>query len=535
MEAVRKLQWKPVGDFRTDLVLSGLAISGGVDSMALAALCSQMHSSFSNTTNSLNLENHVSTLDFLRQVNFRAFVVDHGVRSGSAAEAQAVAKVLEKRGLKTSILKIEWPTSDKPAEMPNFESLARKYRYQIIGKACRDHGINSLFLAHHEDDQAETVMMRLINGHKRLGLVGIKPDSEIPECYGIHGVHESGGIPLKPWRGRKAPSQHKQDQPLQNLALIPQPIPETGGIRLYRPFLDFGKERLIATCQTEGMEWFEDHTNLDPTLTSRNAIRHLYKSHTMPAALTKPALLGLSDRCRELASTQLETAEWCLSQCSIKRFDTRSGVLNVQFNDMNDSAIPPLTNKKLVAANVLKRIIMLVTPQEHVQTSVLRSTLKRVFPKLWPSEELDSEPRTFTVAGVQFKRLTDGAKCEWFISRQPHISTAMPLISFPPSKKSAWSDWTLYDGRYWIRMQHHCKVPLVLRPYRQQDHNMFKKSLPIKMRNPLHELLKEIAPVELRYTLPAIFGPGDDGKAVVLALPTLNVGSRKGENLVKWE
>ncbi|TVY23406.1 hypothetical protein LHYA1_G007380 [Lachnellula hyalina] len=101
MEAVRKLQCQPVGDFRTDLVLSGLAISGGVDSMALATLCSQMHSSFSNTTNSLNLENekHVSSLDILRQVTFRAFVVDHGVRAGSAAEAQAVAKVLEEQGI----------------------------------------------------------------------------------------------------------------------------------------------------------------------------------------------------------------------------------------------------------------------------------------------------------------------------------------------------------------------------------------------------------------------------------------------------
>ena len=82
-------------------MLSGLAISGGVDSMALATLCSQMHSSFSNTTNSLNLENekHVSSLDILRQVTFRAFVVDHGVRAGSAAEAQAVAKVLEEQGI----------------------------------------------------------------------------------------------------------------------------------------------------------------------------------------------------------------------------------------------------------------------------------------------------------------------------------------------------------------------------------------------------------------------------------------------------
>ena len=431
---------------------------------------------------------------------------------------------------------MKWPTSDRPAEMPNFESLARKYRYQVLGRACRDHGINSLFFAHHGDDQAETVMMRLTSGHKRPGLLGMKSDSEIPECHGIHGVHESGGIAPKSWRGRKAPVQHKSHQPLPNVKLIPQPTPETGGIKIYRPFLDFGKERLIATCQAGGIEWFEDHTNMDPTLTSRNAIRHLYKSHTMPAALTKSALVKLSSRFRELANTQLEMTEWCLSQCSIKRFDTRSGVLTVQFNDMNDSTIPVLTDKKLVAANVLRRIIMLVTPQEHVQTSVVYRTLKRVFPELWLSEELHFEPPKFTVAGVQFERLTDGAKCEWFISRQPHsTSTSMPVISFPHRKESSWSEWTLYDGRYWIRIQNHCKVPLFIRPYRKEDHNMFKQSLPMKMWNPLHKLLKHIAPVDSRYTLPAIFGPGDDGETIVLALPTLNIGPHKIENMVKWE
>ena len=85
--------------FRANLVLSGLAISGGVDSMALAALCSQMHSGFSNITQSPSLEKYFSTLESLRRVDFRAFVVDHGVRTGSATEAQAVAKVLEERGI----------------------------------------------------------------------------------------------------------------------------------------------------------------------------------------------------------------------------------------------------------------------------------------------------------------------------------------------------------------------------------------------------------------------------------------------------
>jgi tRNA(Ile)-lysidine synthase TilS/MesJ len=60
--------------------LLGLAISGGVDSMALASLCSKLQSS--------------DSYDW----RFRAFVVDHGARTGSEEEAKAVAAVVEDKG-----------------------------------------------------------------------------------------------------------------------------------------------------------------------------------------------------------------------------------------------------------------------------------------------------------------------------------------------------------------------------------------------------------------------------------------------------
>ncbi len=62
-----------------------MAISGGVDSMALASLCAKvMHQESTHW-------------------QFRAFVVDHGARPGSEEEAQAVCQVLHKRGMTTSI------------------------------------------------------------------------------------------------------------------------------------------------------------------------------------------------------------------------------------------------------------------------------------------------------------------------------------------------------------------------------------------------------------------------------------------------
>lgn len=61
--------------------MAGLAISGGVDSMALASLCSQLQSEPNNPV----------------RPRFRAFVVDHGVRATSKDEAASVAKILESR------------------------------------------------------------------------------------------------------------------------------------------------------------------------------------------------------------------------------------------------------------------------------------------------------------------------------------------------------------------------------------------------------------------------------------------------------
>jgi len=66
----------PGGDRRI-----GIAVSGGVDSMALAHLCTQLRDA------------HKANQDSARP-RFRAFIVDHRAREGSAVEAKAVAKKL---------------------------------------------------------------------------------------------------------------------------------------------------------------------------------------------------------------------------------------------------------------------------------------------------------------------------------------------------------------------------------------------------------------------------------------------------------
>ncbi|KAK0109788.1 hypothetical protein ONS95_002462 [Cadophora gregata] len=517
----------------------GLAISGGVDSMALAFLCSSMKER-------LSVENRV--------VDFRAFVVDHGVRDGSDIEAQAVSKSLEKRGIPTQVLKLEWPSSLHTSGLPNFESSARKYRFRTLGKACSEWGINSLFLAHHEDDQVETIMMRLMDGH-RMGLTGIKDHSEIPECYGIHGVHESGGLEIKAREEliKHQTTCHENTTPLRDHPIeewSPQLTPETGGVRVYRPLLGFSKARLIATCKENNVEWFEDDTNKDRTLTKRNAIRHMRASYSLPKALSKQSLLALSTSMKQQEQRRRDVLEEWLSKCCITSVDLQVGTVEVKFADLNQfREIPSWPGEKAgqIAAELLRRIIMLVTPHEHVSISSLHGAVSRLFPEL-----SGDEPRSgsFTVCGVYFQPVQHDAfdreslehdlKPTWHISRQPFGSNELTkhVLAFPPTLSPLWSPWQLFDGRYWIRIKNASSSIALIQPLSSARWPKFKAELG-QQRNRALKIVKGKAAGGVRYTLPSLVlrskvtSSKEEDRAV--ALPTLGISLAEIEELKEVE
>lgn len=265
--------------------------------------------------------------------------------------------------------------------------------------------ISSLLLAHHEDDQAETVLMRMISGHRLAGLAGIREVTEIPENYGFYGVHESGGSnqvtvaggAMKPYRA----SLGSNSQAAHHLMC------EDGGIKIYRPMLGFSKARLIATCEVEEMKWFEDHTNKDPTLTTRNAIRHIYANYKMPAGLSKSSLLNLSAKVRGKLTARKAVVDGWMSTDSITGFDTCAGTLTIRFphiSQLGSSSNWSVSEKSQIAAELLRRILMLVTPEEHVELASLHGAVARLFPEINVNEvEKESATTGFTVAGVQFQ------------------------------------------------------------------------------------------------------------------------------------
>ncbi|PWC52184.1 cell cycle protein [Azospirillum sp. TSA6c] len=168
-----------------------VGVSGGGDSMALVLL----------------LRHWVAE----RGGSLLALTVDHGLRPESAGEAAAVGRAMSRLGVPHRILR--WDGA-KPST--GVQAAARTARHRLLGAACAEAGILHLALAHHRDDQAETVLLRLARGSGIDGLAGMAP------------------------------------------------VRADGAVRVIRPLLRVSHDRLLATCHAEGLDWIEDPSNRNP-------------------------------------------------------------------------------------------------------------------------------------------------------------------------------------------------------------------------------------------------------------------------------
>jgi tRNA(Ile)-lysidine synthase len=421
-------------------VLEGIAISGGVDSMALAFLCARALSSY--PVNFRVSDHPVSS--------FHGIVVDHGLRENSADEAASVIRtVREHMRMDCSMHKLRWKDFLRdgvthPSELSNFESLARRLRFRKIGLLLRSRETVSLLLAHHEDDQYETVLMRLMAGHGIRGLRGIRAQNDIPECHDIHVTYQSGFLDDRSaknpyWTTNLTRVQKKQlkrqlkseidpevlaqefyqgvradaeysyledvfDASVKSSRWAPPLAPidmEDGGVHVYRPLLGFSKDRLIATCQENKIPWFEDASNSDATLTPRNALRRMIKHHQLPAALQKPAILRLSARCTKRLTDLDAEVERLVQRGLAANFRPNTGTAVVQLpafapprpyhraRRLSSHRILRLKHYRNIAAEVVRRMIGLVAPDSgQLPTPV---TQPWVIDRLFPSLVLDTK------------------------------------------------------------------------------------------------------------------------------------------------
>lgn len=220
-----------IGDKNEGKTLA-IAVSGGSDSMALAIL----------------VKNYCND----KGINCIALTVDHGLRKDSKNEAIQVKNWLKPLGYNHEILTWE---GAKPES--NIQAEARKARYQLLTKYCIDNNIKSLLLAHHIEDQAETVVMRLLRGSSLNGLQAMLP------------------------------------------------IRSHNKINIIRPLLGFTKSELQELLISEGQKWIEDPSNQNIDY-DRVWLRKMLATHRNSSLLHK--------RLAETVSRLQQTQEYLSSQ-----------------------------------------------------------------------------------------------------------------------------------------------------------------------------------------------------------------------------
>lgn len=129
----------------------GLAVSGGPDSLALMLLAADWAKAPGRP-------------------GLVVYSVDHGLRPEAADEVAMVLREASVRGLLARALRWE---GEKPAT--GIQAAARAARYRLLAEAMREDGADVLLTAHHLEDQAETVLMRLAHGSGIEGLKGMLP------------------------------------------------------------------------------------------------------------------------------------------------------------------------------------------------------------------------------------------------------------------------------------------------------------------------------------------------------------------------
>ena len=173
-----------------------LAVSGGPDSVALMWLAARWRRSLA------------------RGPKLVVVTVDHGLRPEAAREAREVKR--QATALALTHRTLRWRGAKPKTGLP---AVARDARYRLLAQAARATGATHVLTAHTRDDQAETLLMRLLRGS------------------GIAGLSAMARLTMR------------------------------DGIVLARPLLDVPKSQLIATLKRASLGFADDPTNRDSAFT----------------------------------------------------------------------------------------------------------------------------------------------------------------------------------------------------------------------------------------------------------------------------
>jgi tRNA(Ile)-lysidine synthase len=185
----------------------GLALSGGLDSVVLLdTVCKALKANSNDPT------------------ELWVFHVHHGLQKPADQWLEFCEKLAKKYQVHFDFRLLHFADPSQG----NIEARARAERYDALTDLCIEHGIEDLLLAHHQNDQAETVLLQLLRGS---GIAGLS------------------GMPL-----------HRAN------------VNQGDSITLWRPLLNQSREELEAYAKEYKLKWVEDPSNQN-TRYRRNAIR----------------------------------------------------------------------------------------------------------------------------------------------------------------------------------------------------------------------------------------------------------------------
>ncbi len=270
-----------------DRVLVGL--SGGADSVALVYILNELR----------------------REFNFELFLchLNHQIRNQQADDDERYCRALaDKLGLQIYCESQNIPEiSEQSGE--SIELTARNVRYEFYYRSAKYFHANKIALAHHRDDQCETIVFNIIRG-----------------CS-IHGLR---GIPLK------------------------RPLNDTNDkIEIIRPLLCIGKAELEDFLRSKNISWQSDHTNYE-LKASRNIIRHriLPAMEKMNSAV-KDHLLELAHQASGMEKIINQQADKILSACEYGKDDIKYGKDNIRIEKWRLETLP-----EIIACEVVRKMIL---------------------------------------------------------------------------------------------------------------------------------------------------------------------------------
>jgi tRNA(Ile)-lysidine synthase len=203
---------RALGEIRARVCVSGVsavavAYSGGLDSSVLLRLARDYAAGHG--------------------MQLFAFHIHHGISPNADDWLMHCRRECERLGVVFDARRVALSKRDESG----VEEAARISRYAALGDLCRAHGVPLLLTAHHQDDQAETVLLQLLRGSGVAGLAGMETANTAPDLLG-------------------------------DAELV-----------MARPLLAVSRAELEEFASTKGIAYIEDESNAD-TRYARNALRH---------------------------------------------------------------------------------------------------------------------------------------------------------------------------------------------------------------------------------------------------------------------